>query len=193
MGFFLPLILIWYSSSIGGIIISLKTWSLLTKARLSRGMWQGPSPAPWRSKMQSDACRCDVLRQHRQGDAVAVQGASHDLWWMVNPAREREVWWGQVTSRWVTAPFGGCGTLLRLEYLCSCHFRGQQWKNECIFLLHNFYPSHECIHLHTLSSFPAQNCFHTFSLLHSNCFYTVFNTPQVPSVHNCCYLVKCFP
>lgn len=91
---------------------------------------------------------------------------------------------------WLGEAFGSCGTLSGLESLCSCHSRGQQWKSQARFHLptpqmHSF----TCL---TSPSYPPKNGFHLFSLLCSNCFYTVSNAPQVPSIHNCCYLVKCF-
>lgn len=170
MGFFpLLLILICCSSSTDGNLISLRTVSWprqgYPEAEPCR-VWD----AEWCTRsLQVGRCwwRC---REHPSisescWTAGSVVGPGH--LWLVYPVEICPDW----NPSAVAIP------------------EGSSEKAQSVFI----YPPHKCIHLHALPIFPTQNRFHLFSLLCSNCFYTVSNAPQVPSIHNCCCLVKCFP
>lgn len=167
-------------------MISLKTWSLLAKAGLSGGYVTG-AISNTTENQNAEWCLRAWAPGRCRGGARSTAGSVGS-----NESPQRA---GDVAGPCHLSVGGGI--LLRLwdsaQVGVPLQLPFQWWKSECIFLLQNFYPSHKCIHLHTLSSFPAQKYFHIFSLLCLNCFYTVSNTPQVPSIHNCCYLVKCFP
>lgn len=178
-GFFLILILICYSSSIGGCCSALNGY-LISLKTVSWPRQGYPEAQPCR-------VRCRVVHQEPAGGEmlVEVQGASQHLWVLLDSskcggARSPLAGW----SLWKLWDSVWAGIPLQFPFQ-----RAAVEKPSCFHLptpqMHLF----PCL---TSPSYP-QTRFHLFSLLCSNCFYTVSNAPQVPSIHNCCYLVKCFP
>lgn len=138
--------------------------SVLGKAGLSRGTGM-------------ESLRYRVVHQDLQGGMLErAQGASQD------PG----VCWEQVTSGWVQ-PLEAVGLCLGWNPSAVAISEGSNGK------LNFHLPTPQMHSLACLTHPSYQNRLPLFSLLCSNCFYTVSNAPQVPSIHNCCYLVKCFP